>query len=107
MPFAGGGCGSDAMGTAWETHDKPALPPSLAQSCFLSTGRAGPQGFARAVQILSLPQSQARNLFPGAWRVRFLQGKDQSGSFLQVLPQPLGGACRSGLRTVGRNLGLE
>lgn len=42
MPFAGGGHGSGTMGTAWETHDKLALPPSLAQSHFLSTSRAGP-----------------------------------------------------------------
>lgn len=32
------------------------------------------RGFARTVQVLSLPQAQARNLFSGARRVWFLLG---------------------------------
>lgn len=32
------------------------------------------RGFARAVQILSLPQSQTRNLFSGTLRAWFLLG---------------------------------
>lgn len=32
------------------------------------------RGFAGAVPILSLPQSQARDLFSGIWRAQFLLG---------------------------------
>lgn len=35
------------MGTPWESQDKSALPPSLAQHHFLSTSRAGLKGFCQ------------------------------------------------------------
>lgn len=72
MPFAGRGLGSDAMGTAWETPDKPALPHPWHSPIRSAPAELLRRGFARVVQIL--PQSQARNVFWGAPRAWFLLG---------------------------------
>lgn len=70
------------MGTAWETRDKPALPPTLAQHRFLSTSRAGLKGFCQGCSDSCPQESVLSSESLVSLGSVYIPGMDQSRSLI-------------------------